>query len=126
MQNHGLKLKAVSGLAVAALIVALTILIWRPREAADSAPLEAFARCLTDKGAVMYGAYWCSHCQNEKKAFGKSFEFINYVECTEKPDLCTAASIAGYPTWIFPDGRRLEGEQGLKRLAEASGCALPN
>jgi hypothetical protein len=25
---------------------------------------DNFAKCLTEKGVEMYGASWCSHCQN--------------------------------------------------------------
>lgn len=30
-----------------------------------------------------------------------------------------------YPTWIFQDGKKLVGEQGLRKLSQESGCALP-
>lgn len=83
---------------------------------------DTFAKCLTAKGAIMYGANWCSHCQNEKKAFGESFKFINYVECPQNPKQCLDAGVNGYPTWIFSNGKKLVGEQGLKKLSQASGC----
>lgn len=96
---------------------------------ADSRPysaeaLNGFAECLSDKGFTMYGAYWCPHCQNEKKEFGESFSHINYVECTDNPKQCTDAGITGYPTWLGPDSIRLEEKQGVERLSEASGCSL--
>ena len=87
--------------------------------------LDAFATCLKDKGAVMYGADWCPHCQNEKKAFGDSFRLVPYIECPQEPRLCIEKGIQGYPTWIFPTGARLEGEQGLQKLSAESGCELP-
>ena len=90
----------------------------------NTSALDDFAKCLTDKGAVMYGAYWCPHCQNEKKAFGNSFQYVNYVECPKEPQKCLALGVDGYPTWIFSDGKRLVGEQGLEKLAGESGCAL--
>lgn len=74
----------------------------------------------------MYGAKWCPHCQNEKKAFGDSFRLVPYVECPDDPKKCLAAGINGYPTWVFPDGKKLEGEQGLEKLSQASGCPLPS
>ncbi|MEX2033198.1 MAG: hypothetical protein WD889_01385 [Candidatus Colwellbacteria bacterium] len=103
-------------------LTAGAVLFLLPKE--SKANLDSFAQCLSSKGAVMYGAYWCSHCQNEKNAFGESFKFVNYVECTEKPNDCLAKGIDGYPTWIFPDGRKLVGEQGITKLQEASGCPL--
>ncbi len=72
----------------------------------------------------MYGADWCSHCQNEKKAFGDSFKTISYVECPKDPKTCLDASVENYPTWILGDGKKLVGEQGLEKLSETSGCKL--
>ena len=31
----------------------------------------ALANRLKSRGSLMYGAYWCSHCQNQKELFGK-------------------------------------------------------
>ena len=106
------------------LIAALGTIKYISKTPASQAAMDAFAKCLADKGAVMYGAYGCPHCQNEKKAFGDSFRFIHYVECPDNPNECMTRGITGYPTWTFPDGRHLEGEQGLKKLSEASGCTL--
>ncbi|MEX2053006.1 MAG: hypothetical protein WD898_02135 [Candidatus Paceibacterota bacterium] len=88
------------------------------------ANLDELAQCLTGQGVIMYGADWCPHCQNEKKAFGDSFRHINYVECPDEPDRCLAAGVSAFPTWVFPDGKKLEGEQGPDRLAQESGCGL--
>ena len=85
---------------------------------------DSFAKCLAEKKVTMYGAYWCSHCQNEKRNFGSSFQYVPYVECTQEVELCRAKGVAGYPTWITEDGKKYEGEQGLNRLAEISGCEL--
>lgn len=99
--------------------------IWwsRARNAAPN-PLDPFAQCLAEKGVTMYGADSCSHCQKEKKEFGSAFKHIQYVECRRDPKQCLAMNIQGYPTWIFSDGRRFAGEQGIKKLAQESGCAL--
>ncbi len=85
---------------------------------------DSFAICLAEKGLTMYGADWCSHCQAEKTAFGNSFQYVPYVECPDNVPLCLEKKITGYPTWIFADGRRLEGERGLADLAKESGCKL--
>ncbi|RJP44140.1 hypothetical protein C4587_02295 [Candidatus Parcubacteria bacterium] len=96
------------------------------RREKENTGLDSFAQCLAERGAVMYGAEWCPHCQNEKRAFGSSFRYVNYVECPDDPKRCIAAGIEGYPTWTFPDGRRFEGEQGIERLSIESGCAIEN
>lgn len=91
----------------------------------NSVNLDSFAQCLAEKKITMYGAAWCAHCQNEKKAFGESFRFVPYVECPDNPNVCLAAGIDGFPTWVFPDGRKFKGEQGLQKLSQTSGCPLP-
>lgn len=46
----------------------------------DSA--RSLARRLRDAGAVMYGAFWCSHCFDQKQAFGaEAMADFPYVEC---------------------------------------------
>lgn len=90
-----------------------------------SAALDGFAQCLTDKGVKMYGADWCPHCQNQKKAFGTSFKFVDYTRCElkENTQKCLDAKIEGYPTWVFPGGERIEGEASFDQLVEKSSCS---
>ncbi len=109
-------------LGIAILLIAF---LFYPRSPYAKGTLDGFAQCLSSKGIKMYGAYWCPHCQNQKAAFGDSFKYVNYVECTQEVAACESAGVVGYPTWVFPDGRRLEGEQKLEDLSSASGCALP-
>lgn len=124
MQNDNLKLKIVFLLLGAALLIG-GLFLFVGRKYRSEHFLDSFAKCLTERGMVMYGAYWCPHCQNEKKAFGDSWQYVNYVECTQEPQKCLEQKIDGYPTWIFPDGKRLVGEQGIEKLSQASGCRIP-
>lgn len=84
---------------------------------------DALAQCLTEKDVVMYGTEWCSHCQNQKKEFGKSFQYIDYVDCDFQKSECDKAGVKGYPTWVI-DKTNYPGEQPLYRLASLSGCEL--
>lgn len=91
--------------------------------------LDRFASCLTEKGAKMYGAFWCSHCKAQKEEFGSSWEKIIYIECSlpsgqGQTEICTQAGIEGYPTWEFADGTRKSGELSLEYLASKTGCSL--
>ncbi|OHA66643.1 MAG: hypothetical protein A3C82_02090 [Candidatus Wildermuthbacteria bacterium RIFCSPHIGHO2_02_FULL_47_12] len=110
--------------AIGAVIAGAGFLVVKPEQRAAAA-LNPFAQCLADEQVIMYGADWCPHCQNEKKLFGDSFRLVPYVECPDDPQLCLKEGIKGYPTWVFPDGRRFVGEQGLEKLSKESGCALP-
>jgi len=92
--------------------------------------LDAFAKCLTAKQAKMYGAFWCPHCEEQKEKFGSSFQYAPYIECGIKGSkaiepVCTQAGIKRFPTWVFADGSRVEGENELEFLGEQTGCSLP-
>lgn len=89
--------------------------------------IDAFSKCLTTKGARMYGASWCSHCANQKLMFGESWKNVKYVECdsgsgVQTPE-CTKAGIQGYPTWDF-SGQKVPGELTFEQLSQYSGCPL--
>lgn len=89
---------------------------------------DGFAQCLTESGAVFYGAYWCHFCEQQKDMFGSSMKFVNYVECDPRgknaqPELCAENNIRGYPTWII-DGKSYTGVQSLDKLSELTGCPL--
>jgi hypothetical protein len=89
---------------------------------------NTFAQCLTDKGAVMYGAAWCAHCKEQKAAFGESFNIIKYVECPDNTQLCIDKGIQGYPTWLIGTSTKLEGfdkNKTMKELSDVTGCPLP-
>mgnify|MGYP003393960852 CR=1 FL=1 len=93
--------------------------------------LDSFAQCLKDSGAKFYGAFWCSHCQNQKAEFGSAKRLLPYIECST-PDgkgqlkVCKDANIEGYPTWEFVDSSRVGGEMSLQALSEKTNCQLPN
>ena len=90
---------------------------------------EGLARHLAAQGAVMYGAYWCPACNEQKGRFGPAAKLLPYVECDPRgagarPETCARADVRRYPTWII-GGRRIEGVLGLGELADLSGYAGP-
>ena len=92
--------------------------------ASSSARQKALARHLKRQGAVVYGAWWCPHCNTQKELFGaEAIELLPYVEC-DKDDAgrkrCQAAQIRGYPTWELNGQRRL-GVLSLEELEVWSG-----
>ena len=107
-----------------------TILLRQDVAPAEPGKYDTLAQCLKDKGAVFYGAFWCSHCQAQKKLFGLSAKLLPYVECStvdgrNQIQICKDKNIGGYPTWEFADGSRLNGEIPLNQLAEKTSCILP-
>jgi glutaredoxin len=92
--------------------------------------LDGFAQCLKEKGVIMYGAFWCPHCQRTKALFGSAQKYIPYVECStadgkEQLQICKDKGIKNYPTWVFPNGENYNGERTLAEIASSSQCVLP-
>lgn len=88
------------------------------------------AQCLTDKGVKMYGAFWCPHCEDQKKKFGADFRYITYVECDPRGEnadreACVEAGVERYPTWIFPGQEPLIGANEPEVLAQKANCEVP-
>lgn len=91
-----------------------------------SAGAEDLAKCLTQKSAVLYGAYWCPHCQNQKALFGNASQYLTYVECdaggeNPNPQACQTAGVQAYPTWKI-NGVNYQGEKTFDQLKSLSGC----
>jgi hypothetical protein len=94
---------------------------------------ELLARCLADKGFVMYGSITCSACRAQRKLFGKAFEYIIAIECNpnapdNQTDRCLEKDIRKVPTWILEKNgqeiKRLESYQLLKDLESFAGCGI--
>ena len=103
------------------LIVALAVFM---TACTSSGKFDTFAQCISEKNITMYGTEWCPHCKTQKQLFGDSFQYINYVDCDRYQEECLAAGVDGYPTWTS-QGLRYSGTQPLPRLAQISGCQLP-
>jgi phage baseplate assembly protein gpV len=116
------------GIVAAVLVAAAIVFFIATRKKVGR--LDSFAQCLSSKGVKMYGAYWCPHCEEQKELFGSSFQYAPYVECgiegsrAEQP-VCVTARVKNFPTWIFPDGSRVEGKLPVVTLRDKTGCTLP-
>lgn len=84
---------------------------------------DNFAKCLTDKGVVMYGSKTCPHCQNQKKMFGDSFKYVNYIDCIDNSTQCVEKGIQYVPAWYI-DGKLYTGEKTIEELKSLSGCEV--
>jgi len=115
---------------VALMIALVTAVLCTPVGTAQSNNLDAFAKCLAEKKATMYGSFLCPHCDDQRKLFGSSFRYVPYIECSVRGTRqmtfpCIAAQIRYTPTWIFADDERRTGVQSLKELSTKTGCPLP-
>lgn len=128
--NRGLKEARKKALLTLGAVVVLIIVLYFVANAITTYTgysikenVDEFAKCLSEKGAVMYGTDSCHFCQEQKKLFGDSFEYINYVNCDSNGEECISKGIAGYPTWII-DEEAHEGVQDFDMLAEYTGCKI--
>lgn len=111
-------------LIIALVVIAIAYGIYVSLKPEGPGQYDSFAQCLRDNGVVMYGTDWCPHCQAQKRLFGSSFKYVTYVNCDYNKAACDAAGVEGYPTWVFPSGPSLSGEQPLETLAQRTGCAI--
>ena len=81
-------------------------------------PLDDFAKCLTEKGAVMYGAPLCKYTAGQKAMFGNSMRLIDYRDFTKDPNVEIT------PTWLI-NGAYYQNVQTFDRLSALTGCSLP-
>jgi uncharacterized membrane protein len=109
---------------------AITSLPYQKPEVTTESPPGAvsLARRLKQAGAEMYGAFWCSHCFDQKEAFGAAaMADFPYVECypdgwkrgIDVAPACNAAGVKAFPTWRLPDGSTVEGELSLEQLEQS-------
>lgn len=106
------------------IIAAAAIAFFVYKKTSGPGKYDTLARCMTEHGMTMYGTDWCPHCQRQKQLFGKSFQYINYVNC-DLGDACNKAGVQSYPTWakdgqLFPPGVK-----SLAELTQTSGCEMP-
>src|SRR6476620_5024249 len=68
--------KIVGGIVLLAALLLVGMILYRQQHRYDR-----FAQCLKERNILMYGAYWCPHCADQKEKFGASFKYAPYVEC---------------------------------------------
>lgn len=95
-------------------VVLLILGSWIVYSSLSPGKYDSFAKCLTEKGAVMYGENWCQYTNAQKGMFGKSFKYIIYQV---KEDLRKR------PTWVI-DGESYETVQSFERLSALTGCKI--
>ena len=79
--------------------------------------LDDFAQCLTEKGAIMYGATSCQYSHAQQGMFGNSKKYLDIRDFTEDSNVKTT------PTWII-NGNYYANVQTFDRLASLTGCEI--
>src|SRR3989344_9302749 len=121
-KSYGKTIFIIIGILI--ILIIASMFLFKGNKKYSQGQIDAFAKCLTEKGVVMYGAFWCPHCARTKARFGSAFKYIKYVECDPKGDaqqaeLCISKGIERYDTWDFVNGERYDkGEPSFELLAE--------
>lgn len=84
---------------------------------------DEFAKCLTEKGVVVYGNDYCQYTNQQLNFFGKSKKYLNYIKCYDNKQLCDEKEITITPTWEI-NGEMYEQVQTFERLSAISGCEI--
>ncbi len=104
-------------LGIAGMLI-IAIIVYSAYSATKPGPYDSFAKCLTEKGAVVYGAIdWCKYTQAQKGMFGNSWKYLNYQDFTKLP------GIKKTPTWVINE-KWFENVQPFEKLSELTGCKI--
>jgi len=85
--------------------------------------LDGFAKCLSEKEAILFINEGCPYCAKQKEIFGNSVQYLDIVKCEEYGGTCSENKIDRVPTWLI-NGEKYVGVQTLESLFEISGCVL--
>jgi hypothetical protein len=83
----------------------------------------ALAEHLKKTGAVMYGAFWCPRCYDQRQTFGTAaWSKVTYIECDKGGEganvaACDKAGIKSFPTWQI-NGKNYPGTMSLFKIAK--------
>ena len=114
------------------LVLAVAFIIFSYLRDQQPGEYDDFVACLAEKDVKFYGSFQCSHCQKQKKLFGRSSKTLDetgvYVECGPLGNFnsrCSFDKVSVVPLWKIGDEEIL-GKQQLNLLSKKSGCSLPN
>ena len=109
------------GSGIGAIILVVVVVVNIFSSSSEPGLYDDFAKCLTEKGVVMYGAIQtCTYTQTQAAMFGNSFKYVNY---SYYRDYAGQSRISKTPTW-FISGARYEGVLSFQQLSRYSGCNI--
>jgi len=81
---------------------------------------DALAKCLTEKGIYLHGAYNCHGCEVQKEMFGSAVSFLVYINCDIEPTKCITG--LALPYWNMDNNKTIKGPAPLNFLKDKAGC----
>lgn len=103
------------------LVLLVTFIIYEANNPETGAREEKLAKCLAEKGAVLYVKPGCPICQAQKELFGNALEFLDIVDCSIQNEICYEKQVVRVPAWEI-NNQMYRGKRSLEQLAELSGC----
>ena len=98
--------------------------VYEPEPVQPASDIEGIARCMADKGVVMYGSAECGHTQRQMGMFDGYFGHIPFVDCRRNRKECREVGVGPYPHWVFPSGEVIGGQEvDPTELAVYAGCS---
>ncbi len=85
-----------------------------------------FAKFLSENNVIMFSAYWCPHCHDQKQLFGKeAVKELTVIECAKdgknnQYEFCETKGIEGFPSWEI-NNEIYSGVKNLNELATMTG-----
>ena len=85
-----------------------------------------FAKFLSENNVLMFSAYWCPHCHDQKQLFGKeAVKELTVIECAKdgknnQYEFCETKGIEGFPSWEI-NNEIYSGVKNLNELATMTG-----
>lgn len=111
----------IAGIVSAVLIIAIVSVSYLT--SASNGTYDGFAKCLSDKGAIVYGNDHCSYTQKQLSWFGKSKKYLSYVRCADNKELCENKGVKVTPTWEI-NGQTYAEVQTFEKLSALTGCSI--
>jgi|APSaa5957512622_1039677.scaffolds.fasta_scaffold81852_2 hypothetical protein len=77
-------------------------------------------QCIADN-SILIASKTCSHCIDQKKILGSSYDLFNVVYADESPGVFEEYDLVGVPAWIINE-ETYYGAQEIIKLKELTGC----
>ena len=79
---------------------------------------KEIATCIGEN-SELYTQFGCHACQIQEEMFGKSYQYLNVIDCWYEREKCL--HIQYTPVWII-NNKKYTGVQSIEKLKELTGC----